>query len=212
MSTRRGNDHSTFYLFLALDFGKIHILPGFSKPLHRGRRFRGQVRGPPQKFHDFGQALRRIHRQLRHHCGFPGIFFGNNQALQAGLAAGQGYGQHPPGRFQPAVQGYLAIEQILIQVFLGRQSLGRQEPDGDGQVKTGAVFPDIGGSQIDGNSGPGKMIAGIFNGCFDPVLALFNRNFRQPHSGEGRHAEGNIHFNFYKKTVHAPDGPTSDPG
>ncbi len=134
------------------------------------------------------------------------------KSLQPGLAAGQRHGQHPPGGFQPPVQGYLAIEQILIQIFLGRQTLGRQEPQGDGQVKTGAVFPDIGGSQIDGDPGPGKMITGIFNRRFDPVLALFNRNFRQPHGGEGRHAKGNIHFNFHQETVHSPDGPTGNPG
>ena len=122
----RRDDHGPFHLFLALDSRQSQCLqrsgpavpppaavPG-SKPTCPAKIPRLPADSGPRKPPD-----------PLHHCGFPGIFFGDNQPVQSRLAAGQSHRQHAPGSLQASVQGNFTVQQIAVQGLLAALYPGR---------------------------------------------------------------------------------------
>ena len=87
-------------------------------------------------------------------------------------------------------------DQVFGKHILRNNPGGRQDPQSDGQVKTGSLFFDVRRCQINRNSVSGKSITGIVNCRFDALFAFFNCSLRQPDRCEGRQAGCDVHLHF----------------
>ena len=95
---------------------------------------------------------------------------------------------------------------------IGQLAAGHQHAKRDRQVESGAVFPDVGGGEVDGDAAEGKGEAGVGQGGPDPLPALAYGAVRQPDGGEGRQAAADVHLDVYRIGVDAEDGGGSDSG
>ena len=64
-------------------------------------------------------------------------------------------------------------------------AVGPENPDGNGEIEAGALFLEVGGSEIDGDAGGGKIEAGVLDGGTDAVARLSNGGVGEADGGKG---------------------------
>lgn len=77
-----------------------------------------------------------------------------------------------------AVQTKLTCDKAAIEVVTGNLPIGRQNRDGNRQVKTAASFTNIAGCQVDGNARPRDLEAGRAHGAPDTSARLHHLHTR----------------------------------
>ena len=89
-----------------------------------------------------------------------------------------------------AVQTKLTCDKAAIEVVTGNLLIGRQNRDGNRQVKTAASFTDIAGCQVDGNARPRDLEAGRAHGASDTPARLHHLHTRNAEHLDTRNATG----------------------
>ena len=97
--------------------------------------------------------------------GLAGVLRRHDHAVEALLVQGCGHRQHPVDRADAAVEREFAQERELGETHGLDLPRGRQDADGDGQVKSRAFLFAIGRREIDGDLAPRPLIASVFDGC-----------------------------------------------
>ena len=89
-----------------------------------------------------------------------------------------------------AVQTKLTCDKAAIEVVTGNLPIGRQNRDGNRQVKTAASFADIAGCQVDGNARPRNLEAGRAHGAPDTPARLHHLHTRNAEHLDAWNATG----------------------
>ena len=211
MAARRGDEQGPFRRLLPLDLPEVRLHPGrLAFQVRQGRRHRGQGLPAGQVLHHLGQVLRGIGLDPLDHRGLRPVLPGDDQG-QTRLPGSLGHGQHPPGRFQTAVQGQLPEEQMPFQGLRGKQALGRQDAHRRRQVEAGAILAHVRRRQIDGDAIAGVFVAGVLDRGPDPVLALFHRGLGQAHGGKVRQPRRQVDLHLHQVGVHPLEGAALHP-
>jgi len=199
MRAGRCDLQSALGLLLAAYFGKV-----LAVVVCAGEQFRNRDAArfdhafAVEESRHFAEVVHAIDRYAVSDSAFPGIFAGENYSVYRPVPGGDGHRQGTADRFDPSIEGELSHDDEASGGILLDQPGGGEQADRHGQVEGGTVLFDACGSEVDGDAPRGKFVAGILDGGFDPVLALLDRPFGQPHGGELGQAAGDIdlHFNL----------------
>ena len=104
-----------------------------------------------------------------------------------------------------AVQTKLTCDKAAIEVVTGNLLIGRQNRDGNRQVKTTAGFTDIAGCQVDGNARPRDLKAGRAHGASDTPARLHHLHTRNAEHLDARNATGKRDLNGDGNCLDAAD-------
>ena len=90
---------------------------------------------------------------------------------------------------------------------LSRQdAFGAQHRQGDRQVEKGAVLPQIGRREVDGDLPAGEGESGVAHGGTDPVVAFPDRASGEPDDGVGGQPVGDVGLDFHGNRVDPEHG------
>jgi len=105
--------------------------------------------------------------------------------VDASGAGGDGDGEHALDGAEGAIEAEFADENEVGDVFDGERAIGSEDADGDGEIEAGALFFEVGGSEVDGDAGGGKVEAGVLDGGADAVARLADCSVGEADGGEG---------------------------
>ena len=131
---------------------------------------------------------------------------GRQHQLAPGLPAGDRDRQRAGDGPQLAGQCQLADELVLSQFVRGDLAGRRQNAERDRQIKATAVFRQISRGEVDGDALGGEVELGRQQGRADPILALFDRRFRQADDAETGQAGRQMGLNDHLRGLHAKTG------
>ena len=137
---------------------------------------------------------------------------GNDNSAVSRLSGGNRHGQSAVDRLDATVQGKLSQKQIPGQGPAGNDSRGRENPNGHGQIESGAFLFNIGRRQIDGNPIRRKPVPGIGDGGLYPFTALFHGGLGKTDGSKARQSLGNVHLHFNPVSVDTQNGAAQHPG
>ncbi len=138
---------------------------------------------------------------------FLDVFGGQDQALGRPAAGGHRHRQHPAHRLDASVEGELAHHHEAPRRLGPDQAGGAEQADGHGQVEGGAVFFNVGGSQIDGDAARGEFVARVLDRRLDPILALLDRPLGQANGGELGQALGDVDLDLDRVGLDSEERP-----
>ena len=144
-----------------------------------------QPRPAPQVLEQGGGVLHRVDRQPAGQGGLGGVLRRDVQLPDPASGGGHGHGEHPGDGPQGPRQGQLPQKGGLRRRGLD-VPLGGQDAQKDGQIVHGALLPQGGGGQVDGDPGHGEAGAAALDGRPDPLSGLLDGGVRKPHHVEGR--------------------------
>ena len=93
--------------------------------------------------------------------------------------------------------------------LMAERAVGSEDADGDGEVEAGAFFLEVGGREVDGDAGGGKVEAGVLDGGADAVARLADGGVGEADGGEGFFLgfdAGEVDFHVDDVCVDAVDG------
>jgi hypothetical protein len=108
------------------------------------------------------------------YCGFRGVGGRNDEIWNFLFASEDSDGKHAGYGTNAAIEAEFADEKEAIDIVNAKSAVGSEDSDSDGEVEAGALFFEIGWSEIDGGDGGRDEIAGVFDGGADAVAALAN--------------------------------------
>ena len=212
MSARGGNFQSAFYVFLALDLGKIQIvvvylIEDFGN-VHLGR---SDFVFAFQKTGGLAQILNRDDLQALDDRGLRGVFRRNEHADPAVRAGAQGHRQHALARTHRAGQRQFAHDDEIVELVGFDLFAGGQHADGDGQVKARPLLFHVGGREVDGRASHRKFETGIGERGGDPVARFLHRGVRQADDDDESVAVTGIDLDVNRKSFDPVERCGADP-
>ena len=109
---------------------------------------------------------------------------GNDEVLDSFGAGGDGDGKHSLHGAQRAVQAELADQQEVGDVLDVQRAVCAENADGNGKVEAGAFLLDVGGREVDGDSGGRNVEAGVADGGAYAVARFAHGGVGQADGGE----------------------------
>lgn len=159
MRACRGDLHGAFGDDLPLHFGEVRgifRLEGMLFLLRRGERL------PAEKMlGQFSQRFRRVDPNAPAEEGFARGFRREEIVFKSRFRSGERHGKDARYGADLAAEGELTDEETFFQRFLRELAAGGEDPHGDGKVKAGPFFLQIGRGQIDGQLIDREPVAGI---------------------------------------------------
>ena len=174
---------------LAADVAEVGVVLGsFAEKLLAvdGERLREDVAlcGGVEQLADLKQRVDRVDVDAVDDGRLARIGGGDDQVLDACGARRDGNGQHAAHCAQRAIKAKLADQDEVADVLDGESAVGTQDADGDGQVETGALFFEVGGSEVDGDACGREVEAGVLDGGADAVAGFADGGVGQAYGGE----------------------------
>jgi len=195
MPTRRRDLERPLRVGLPFHLGEVDVVP------RALREQRGQVdarlRQLPlavEEIGELGEIRRAEHPHARHDARFRQVFAWQHERLEPRGAGRQGDRQGAAHRPDRALESQLAQHRHAPQPLGGDLLGGRKNPHGDREVERRAVFPNVGGGEIDRDALQGEGVARVREGGVHPLAAFFHRSLRQPDRGERGQPIGDVGF------------------
>lgn len=160
---------------------------------------------------DLQEAGRAINAGAGTQCRF-GSVVGAEDHCPLGVTTGQGGGQGGSHRAQFARERQFTEKFVVAELRQRNLAGGGEYAQGNGQVKTSALFGQVGGGQVDGDASRGKFQMAIKYGRAHPVLAFFYGSFGQANNGQARQAVGQVYLNGNQRGGDAQFGAGIDDG
>lgn len=159
------------------------------------------------------QVFHAIHIEFVDDGGFFGIHFRENEALEFLSPGFDGNRQCTFDGSQRAVEGKFAHDEKLVEAGDGDQVGSGQDTDSDGQVVSGAFFPNVGGGEVDNGFQAGDMPARVFEGGFYPGVSFAHGAVGESDDVEGwffgllgGNGAAGVYFDGDGAGIHAVDG------
>ena len=207
MATGRSNLQGPAAVGLAPHIGQIQSVANCHRSGQRQRHpWPAAASQQRQRLH---QAGRWPHRQLVHQRGLRPIGIGYHQGPGPGSPGRQRHLQHPPHRPQAAVQAQLPQAPHPREGLGGQLTTGHQQPQGNRQIKAGALLAQMGRGQVHHHPGERHLQTAVAQGGTHPFARFLHRRIPQPHHLQAGQARGNIHLHGHRRDLQPQQGPTA---
>ena len=165
------------------------------------------------------------HAGAGHQGGFFGAAGGQHQGAGGGCAAraacvAAGFGLQGQRHRQGSAHGpQFTAQAQFTGKFMARQfgrvnqPVGRQQPQGNRQVKAATVFGQVSRGQVDGDALVGRKVqAAVLQRRAHALAGFFHFGVGQPHQGEAGQTVGQMHFDAHRWCVQAQQCTALDDG
>jgi hypothetical protein len=156
------------------------------------------------------QGSGAAHVEALYHGGFGHVGLRQEHTAVPGRPRREGHGERTANRTQISLEADLSEDHLVPEQFLWQLTAGHQNAQRDGQVERGTVFPDVGWSQVDGDSPKREAEPRVCQGGTDPFPPFLHCPVGEADSGERRQTIGDVHFDVYRIGVDTQDGGGPD--
>jgi hypothetical protein len=190
VATGSGDFQSTLRYMLAANVAEVGLVfNGFveegSAVDDEGLGEDGAVGGGVEELAYFEERGDRIDVDAGDDGGLARVGSGNDEVVDTGGTGRDGDREHALNSTEGAVKAEFTYENEVRDVLDGEGAVRTKDADGDGEIEAGALFFEVGGSQINGDASGGKVEAGVLDGGTDAVTRFSNGRVGKSDGGKG---------------------------